>query len=46
MDEIEASGTSTTPETFTFGTIEMGLRAKIVTPASTPHGWQSVLYAQ
>ena len=36
MDEIIASGTSTTGETFTFGTIEMGLRATIVTPTGAP----------
>jgi hypothetical protein len=36
MDEIIASGTSTTGETFTFGTIEMGLRATLVTPTGTP----------
>jgi hypothetical protein len=36
MDEIQASGESATPQTFTFGTIEMGLRATIVTPAGTP----------
>jgi hypothetical protein len=36
MDEIQASGESTTLQTFTFGTIEMGLRATIVTPAGTP----------
>lgn len=36
MDEIHASGASTAPETFTFGTIEMGLRAKIETPNGTP----------
>jgi hypothetical protein len=36
MDEIQAFGGSTTLQTFTFGTIEMGLRATIVTPAGTP----------
>jgi len=36
MDEIQASGDSTTGETFTFGTIEMGLRATLVTPTGTP----------
>ena len=37
MDEIHPSGTTTTTaETFTFGTIEMGLRAQIVTPNGTP----------
>ena len=36
MDEIHASGDSTTVETFTFGTIEMGLRATLVTPTGTP----------
>ncbi|WP_051978368.1 hypothetical protein [Edaphobacter aggregans] len=36
MDEIQASGSTTTGETFTFGTIEMGLRGIIVTPTGTP----------
>ena len=36
MDEIHGSGTSTTGETFTFGTIEMGLRATLVTPTGAP----------
>jgi hypothetical protein len=36
MDEIQGSGNSTTGATFTFGTIEMGLRATIVTPTGTP----------
>jgi len=36
MDEIQGFGESTTLQTFTFGTIEFGLRAKIVTPAGTP----------
>ena len=36
MDEIIASGSSTTGETFTFGTIEMGLRATLVTPNNAP----------
>jgi len=36
MDEIQGFGQSTTLQTFTFGTIEFGLRATIVTPAGTP----------
>ena len=36
MDEIIGSGSSTTGETFTFGKIEMGLRATLVTPTGTP----------
>ena len=36
LDEIQASGTTTTGETFTFGTIEMGLRATLVTPTGAP----------
>lgn len=36
MDEIQASGSSTTGETFTFGTIEMGLRGVLSTPNGTP----------
>jgi hypothetical protein len=36
MDEIQGFGESTTLQTFTFGTIEFGLRATIVTPAGTP----------
>jgi hypothetical protein len=36
MDEIQASGSTTTGATFTFGTIEMGLRATLVTPTGTP----------
>ena len=36
MDEIIGSGSSTTGETFTFGTIEMGLRGVIVTPPGAP----------
>jgi hypothetical protein len=36
MDEIQGFGESTALQTFTFGTIEFGLRATIVTPAGTP----------
>jgi len=36
MDEIQASGSTTTEATFTFGTIEMGLRATLVTPLAHP----------
>ncbi len=36
MDEIQGSGSTTTGATFTFGTIEMGLRATLVTPTGTP----------
>jgi hypothetical protein len=36
MDDLEASGSSTTGQTFTFGGIEMSLRATIVTPVGTP----------
>lgn len=36
MDDLEASGSSTSGQTFTFGGIEMSLRATIVTPVGTP----------
>ncbi len=36
MDALQATGSSTTGQTFTFGGIEMSLRAKIVTPLGTP----------
>lgn len=36
LDQLQASGTSTTGETYTFGGIEMGLRATLVTTAGTP----------
>jgi hypothetical protein len=36
IDQLQASGATTTGETFTFGGIEMGLRATLVTTAGTP----------
>jgi hypothetical protein len=36
LDSIQASGSSQTGQTFTFGGIEMGLRATLTTPAGTP----------
>lgn len=36
LDSIQASGSSTTGQTFTFGGIEMGLRATLTTPAGQP----------
>ena len=36
MDSISASGESTTGQTFTFGGIEMSLRATLTTPAGQP----------
>ncbi len=36
MDEIIASGSSTTGDTFTFGTIEMGLRGVLTTQTGQP----------
>jgi hypothetical protein len=36
MDGIQASGSSKTGQTFTFGSIEMGLRATLTTPAGQP----------
>jgi len=36
LDQLQASGASTTGQTFTFGGIEMGLRATLVTGAGTP----------
>ena len=36
MDDLEASGSSTGGQTFTFGGIEMSLRATIVTQVGTP----------
>lgn len=36
LDSIQASGTSQTGQTFTFGGIEMGLRATLTTPAGQP----------
>jgi hypothetical protein len=36
LDDIQGSGASTTGETFTFGGIEMNLRATLTTPAGQP----------
>jgi hypothetical protein len=36
MDQVSANGASTTGKTFTFGGIEMGLRATLATPAGQP----------
>ena len=36
IDDLEATGSSTTGQMFTFGGIEMSLRATIVTPVGTP----------